>query len=150
MTDTRNISAGLIAALAAVLVIAGLILSGGPGQARQEYRDRIRVQNLTQLSENILCLAQDEGALPDAPSVTVNCPGPLTPRDPFTDAPYRYEITGDRNFRLCATFERPDIVARQHAFGVPDFDSEAGCLPMRLHDEVTLGRDMLDAPARTR
>lgn len=97
-----------IALLAAVAVIAGLALTGGPGQARKERRDRERESDLSALARLVVCLARENGdRLPAALAITPQCDWQVRLADPFTGDAYRYEVTGPRSYRLCAGFELP-------------------------------------------
>lgn len=102
-----------IGLLAAIAVIAGLVVTGGPGHARKERRDQQRDGDLASLADMVACLARENGnRLPDqlAPSPQCNWQTPLT--DAFSGRPYRYEVTGPRSYRLCADFDLPPPAAR--------------------------------------
>ena len=126
MTRTRGTATTAIAISAAAAVIAGLIVSGGPIRARMENRDESRIRDLRQINENVDCQANTLGRLPDTPRPTEACPGVFPLTDPYTDQPYRYERVDDRHWRVCASFELPDI-SDADRFG-PQFDAERGCL----------------------
>ncbi|WBU57580.1 hypothetical protein [Paracoccus sediminicola] len=128
MADRQNIAAWAIAALALFLVVAGLLLTGGPAQSRAEYRDRIRIEDMMDLARNVVCQAETGEVMPDAPGATINCPGPLRLTDPFTGDSYRYETTGPRNFRICAGFEYPENIPSRLGYGADSFDPAAGCV----------------------
>ena len=98
-----------IAALALIAVVLGLILGGGPMQARKERRDDMRLDDLMRLSNHINCLAVqgDRIVMPTDFAPTDGCPGPIRMADPYTDAPYRIEALADNRYRLCAGFELP-------------------------------------------
>ncbi|MEF9602927.1 hypothetical protein O4J55_11450, partial [Paracoccus sp. PXZ] len=97
-----------IALLAAVAVVAGLALTGGPGHARKERRDRERESDLADLGRLVVCLAREnDDRLPEALETTPPCDWQVRLADPFTGVPYRYEVTGPRSYRLCAGFELP-------------------------------------------
>lgn len=97
-----------IALLAAAAVVAGLALTGGPGHARKERRDRERESDLANLGRLVVCLARENGdRLPETLATTPQCDWQVRLADPFTGAPYRYEVTGPRSYRLCAGFELP-------------------------------------------
>ena len=80
-----------IAALAAVLVIVGLAIAGGPMQARKERRDQARTDDLARLAAHVECLSQTEqgSMLPADLTATTSCPAPERLADD-NGAPYRY------------------------------------------------------------
>ena len=96
------------AVIAAIVIGAGLALTGGPVEARKERRDRERESDLATLTGLVDCLAQENrGQLPDRLAPTSECDWQSDLADPFTGQPYRYERTGPRGYRLCAGFETP-------------------------------------------
>ena len=126
MTDTRRGATAIIAAGVALAVVAGLVITGGPGAARQQARDDTRLQDLRQISANIRCQADATGRTPDAPRQTDLCPSPFAMQNPRSGETYAYARLDDRHWRLCAPFEQPERVAkpaRDH-----QFDPRAGCL----------------------
>ncbi len=112
-----------IALLAATAVVAGLALTGGPGHARKERRDRERENDLANLGRLVVCLARENGdRLPEMLDTTPRCDRQVRLADPFTGEPYRYEVTGPRSYRLCAGFELP----QRRSPGLADRDA-TGC-----------------------
>lgn len=106
---SRGWPAVLIAMLAALAIGAGLLLTGGPGQARQERRDQSREGDLSRLSALVRCLADANGRrLPERLQPSRDCDGQARLQDPFTGTPYRYRVIGPRRYQLCADFERPE------------------------------------------
>lgn len=99
-----------LAVLAVVAIVLGLILGGGPLQARMERRDETRLDDLMRLSSHIDCLAikADAVVMPTDFATTDGCPGPVRMADPYTDAPYRIEPLAENRYRLCADFELSD------------------------------------------
>lgn len=98
-----------IAALAAGMVVAGLAIGGGPGQARKERRDETRLRDLDRISGHIACLSRDgQGrVMPTDLAETKGCPGPVPLTDSSTGAAYRFEPIDADSYRLCAGFELP-------------------------------------------
>lgn len=96
-----------IAVLAAVAVAGGLMLAGGPFQARKERRDEVRAEDLRRLSAHIDCLSQD-GIMPADLAETARCSGPIRRADPYSGVPYRVEALDRGSYRLCAGFELPE------------------------------------------
>ncbi|MFC3570586.1 hypothetical protein [Paracoccus sp. TOH] len=121
---TRRWPTIAIGLLAAIAIVLGLALTGGPGQARKERRDRQREGDLSALATLVRCLADNNGRrLPARLETTPQCDWQARLADPFTGAPYRYEVTGPRSYRLCAGFELPE----DRPPGLRDRDAE-GCV----------------------
>lgn len=100
---------GLIMALGVSL--AAVVVSGGPGEGRQERRDAIRMSDVSALSENLVCLLEAKTACALIP-----------PReaDPFTGEPYEVRREPGR-VTVCAMTE-----SRIHRTS-PDRQSLPGC-----------------------
>ncbi|CAM3230301.1 hypothetical protein SAMN04488021_1297 [Paracoccus aminovorans] len=121
---SRGWPALVIGLLAALAVGAGLVLTGGPSEARKERRDRQRDSDLSALAGLVRCLAEhDHRRLPQVLAPTPDCDWQARLQDPFTGKPYRYEVTGPRSYRLCADFELPE----DRPPGLRDRDA-AGCV----------------------
>lgn len=104
----KTFAMAAIAALAALLVVTALIVTGGPLQARKEHRDQIRRSDLSAISRSAQCQANTEKSGP--PAVLTAYPGcGELPRlqDPFTGADYDYQVLDATTLRLCAGFELP-------------------------------------------
>ncbi len=132
MSDARGTATIAIAVCVGLAVLAGLVVSGGPGHARKEVRDDDRLRHLQQISANIRCQAEETGRVPDAPQTTDLCPTPLILQNPETAEAYSYIRVDDRHWRVCAAFELPD---RIRTFDGTQFDAQQGCLLGRLASE---------------
>lgn len=126
----------LLAGLAAVLVAAGLWVSGGPAAGRAERRDQAREGDLGAIQGVLACASGAGEALPASLDALNGGPdglcGPVPRRaDPFTGAPYPYERLGERRYRLCAGFERPELIA-PYAYSEESFDPATGCREVTL------------------
>lgn len=136
---SRGWPALLITLLAALAIGIGLALTGGPGTARQERRDQSREADLSRLAVLVRCLADANGRrLPERLQPSPDCAGQARLQDPFSGAPYRYQVIGPRRYRLCADFElpedRPRELADRDAGGCVSRDyvpSPPGDLPLR-------------------
>jgi hypothetical protein len=124
--------AGLVAAAAVAL---GLAAVGGPGEARREQRDRIRLEHMREIAGAFDCHARS------APSVPEGIEG-LSPaclpaaragelRDPASGAPYRVEHPEPDVVRVCAAFET-DARRLERYPAAPPFDPDAGCISAAL------------------
>lgn len=117
----------LIGVLSIAAVGLGLYTTGGPGAGRMERHDRIRESDLTKLSHYMRCVADANGkTLPAALTRSEACNADTRFDDPFTGAPYRYEKVSDTGFRLCTSFERPEMIRRLGSAGV-SFEGATGC-----------------------
>ena len=111
---TKGWATAALVVIAGALIGAGLLLTGGPEQARKERRDQERADDLGSLTRLVDCLAgANGGRLPDGLAQTPECDWQARLVDPFTDQPYRYERITERSYQLCATFETPPPQTRR-------------------------------------
>jgi hypothetical protein len=98
--------AGIAATIAAALaVVAGLITLGTPSHARARRMDELRVQDLARLSRAVDVYWTKHAALPSSlDSLVSERQLDRVPTDPKTDSSYTYLPSGERSYRLCATF----------------------------------------------
>jgi hypothetical protein len=135
MMKSRVSPAAVAATLAAALaVIAGLVLLGTPSHARERKLDEIRVNDLASISAAIDEFWAKRTALPDSLDSLVSAQQlDRVPKDPGTNSPYTYLRSGDRSYRLCATFQHPSdtsVVTRAsnvvyYANGSPQYVADA-------------------------
>ncbi|HET8819091.1 MAG TPA: hypothetical protein VFM73_06065 [Xanthomonadaceae bacterium] len=85
-------------------VIAALVVMDSPSRQRAERLDRIRVDYLQLLSQRIDAHANVHDALPGTLAILDGTSGQSI-ADPVTGQPFPYEVTGERSYRLCATFD---------------------------------------------
>lgn len=104
---SRGWSAWLIAALALVAVVIGLYMTGGPDLARKERRDNERMQELLAVGTWVDCVAGELGSLPPTLQKSQQCDWMPRIDDPYTGAPYRYEVLAPNRYRICANFDLP-------------------------------------------
>lgn len=119
----RSISrAGTAATIAAVLVvIAGLFTLGTPSHARERKLDRLRIDDLSMLSGAIDGYWAKNGTLPDSlHRLVVSRQFDHLPSDPQTHESYTYLASGERSYRLCATFARASDSTDASAYGNGD------------------------------
>lgn len=67
---TKGWAAIALAVIAAIVIGAGLVLTGGPAEARKERRDRERDSDLTALTELVDCLARTKSGSAARPAGT--------------------------------------------------------------------------------
>lgn len=111
----RALLLGGVAAVVAVAVGSALLVLDSPGEERGRRLDERRVADLHELAGAIDAYWTREGALPPDPDALAGWQGLEAPRtDPVTDEPYRYRVTGETTYELCATFaaEAPGRPAR--------------------------------------
>lgn len=92
-------------AVAAAIVMAVMVM-GAPDAQRQVRLDERRVQELQRLSEAIDTHAYRFGELPQTLSEITGRPGAAyATTDPVSGVPYRYELDGPDEYRLCTEFD---------------------------------------------
>lgn len=97
--------------LALVCLTAALALLGSPLEARLRRLDEQRVADLRQIQRNVEQFHRRTGRLPGTLHELKDDPGTFVAdlADPVTSAPYGYEPSGERTYRLSATFDRPSV-----------------------------------------
>ncbi|RVQ67120.1 hypothetical protein EKN06_09385 [Croceicoccus ponticola] len=93
-----------IVSAAAVLTAFGNFAS--PGTERKRQADRARETALAQIDNAIVTYFRAYESLPESLAIVARFQHVRFPRDPETGVPYRYEVVGDRRYRLCTTFRR--------------------------------------------
>lgn len=94
--------------LAFIVVAAGFFIIGTPAEMRLMRFDEQKIYHLQDIQYQVLNYWQQKQELPET-LADLNDPlaGYVAPVDPQTGEPYRYEMTGDLSFTLCATFNLP-------------------------------------------
>jgi len=130
MTSDR-IAPFALALLAAGLVVAGLMVVGGPGEARRLQRDERRADDLAALANCTAYLPRaDWDSLPEALTAETVCGNVSGWKDPQTEVPYRIVRKSADDIEICAVFENAYSVARR--YNLKDiFDPESGCIRVR-------------------
>ena len=108
----------IIVLMVAATVAAGLWIAGSPSSERARRFDDQRMNDLQQISSAVDAYQASYGKLPAA-LATLTDPqiaryynlGSLT--DPETSAAYDYAVTGEKTYRLCATFAQPSVDASE-------------------------------------
>jgi len=145
-----SIPAWIGAGATVLAIVAGLWFIGSPHDERLRQLDRIRVEDLTSLSDAIEMYARERGRLPVTLDDVANAPrAPIrSMRDPATGAPYEFTASDSVRYELCATFARPDTSAGSRPFSGSRFwnhDAGRRCFQFRLSKGVIPGAV---APAR--
>lgn len=96
----------IAACVVAVATVAAAIVVMGPPSAQREAKlDRKRVHDLNRIVQVVEQHVARHDTLPPDLATLAGQPGlRLAIVDPQSGAPYGYEVTGDRAFRLCAVF----------------------------------------------
>jgi hypothetical protein len=86
-------------------VVAAMLVMGSPASQRESRMDRKREQDMERIAMVIDLRAKTGQRLPVDLASLAREPGRrLSIADPATEAPYAYQVTGDRSYRLCAVF----------------------------------------------
>jgi hypothetical protein len=150
-------------ALVAVIVLAsaaGLVITGGPGEARKEREDIARLQAIGQTAEALACYQQAEGDIPEDLSIVEaelshassearrpsRCIGAGIGRDPVSKDHFVLTREAGRVTHICAEFATRSKNGDAHRYAypnsvVPDLDaprSSAGehCFELNLTAEL--------------
>jgi hypothetical protein len=107
---------------------AGLWTLRGPATAEQEKRDKARMSDVQNLNAHVICLTREAaGQLPVTLPRSEDTPPRCTPvprmTDPFTDTQHGYERLSEDSYRICAAFEKPELIAYPASF-----DASTGCV----------------------
>ena len=115
---------------------AGLWTIGAPSAQRELRLDERRQDELAGLDSAIREYHEEKGALPADLDVLASRPGVrIAIADPVTREPYGYTVTGERAYRLCATFSTDSSKAAgnqymdrrfPHGIGTACFDLKLG------------------------
>lgn len=119
----------LVAGVVALTIAIGLWLSGAPAGARKAEFDRQRLQDLSQLSNELLEHRRSTGRLPadlEAWWRETRTGTGLRAHDPETHALYTYVPVTPDSFVLGATFSRPDSIGPDGSFVAPFWTHGAG------------------------
>jgi hypothetical protein len=125
-------------------VVAGLLAIGGPVQGRSDRFDAKRIEDLRLLVRVLDCQGNSDTAAPLPEVLTVEAlqdrcgHGRIASHHLFDDEtakPYSYERTGDRSFRICATFHDAERAERLNPrdLDIARFDPTTGCVSGMMH-----------------
>lgn len=105
--NTTRILTVVSSAIVLIAVLAGLYLSGSPGEQRLLRLDERRVSDLLQLSYTINRYWDESTRLPaDLAALVDGQRLRSVPKDPQSGTAYTYQITDMDSYRLCAEFAR--------------------------------------------
>jgi len=116
MTPRVHTAFGVFGTIVVAAAIGwGFYLVGSPGSRREQRFDEHRLQDLQTIAREIRQIVvdpNDEAKIKDPLPATLEAASEqarnqqLNPRDPETDEPYKYTVTGESTFELCANFSR--------------------------------------------
>ncbi|WP_221795149.1 hypothetical protein [Aquisediminimonas sediminicola] len=100
----RGWTTAAFALVAGLAVVAALMHVDSPWQERRQRVDQAREQDLQQIDAAILSYHGNHDAVPASLDELSRYTHISYPRDPETNASYRYEVVGRSSYRLCSTF----------------------------------------------
>jgi len=104
----NQVFAGAGLAVAVIAVVIGLYISGPPSEQRLLRLDEQRTRDLRILSAAIDAYRIGNGSFPRTLDSVMEAQRLRNiPVDPVTGDRYDYEIAGENQYRLCASFGRP-------------------------------------------
>ncbi len=105
----QQLLAGVVTALVAIVVVAGIIVVGSPSAERTRRLDDQRIEDLRNISYAVESYYQNEGTLPPSLETAARQPNAYVPRiaDPATGDTYEYLPSATAAYELCATFDAP-------------------------------------------
>ena len=131
MTRSRDLGPILAmagAAIAIVAVIAGFLVVGGPGDARERRLDEMTISRLNDVFNIVQCAYNGSKTVPGSFADAIKAQGQIARNEPLqpcnfgiapenlpvitgsappTSGSISYEATGPSSVRLCANFRRP-------------------------------------------
>jgi hypothetical protein len=104
----RHLLAGVVVVATVAVVVAGIVMIGPPGEERARRLDQRRARELQAIVFNVVAYWTAKGRLPASLEEISKESGVVSfsVRDPVTGAPYGYRVVDDKNYELCATFDR--------------------------------------------
>jgi len=116
--DRHTIFGGALVAVVLAACIAGLAITGGPGQARKEKEDQARLEALSTTALALACYYQAEGNIPEDLSLVEAaftratsdvrqkdyCAMAKVSRDPVSGEAFRLMREGGMVTHICADF----------------------------------------------
>jgi hypothetical protein len=113
---------GAIATSVVILavIIGGFFVIGSPGHQRSVRLDSNRVSDLSSTQHQIISFWQEKEVLPkELSDLSDSISGFVAPTDPVTGKDYKYVVSGDLEFQLCATFDLESDEKGAEAVGYP-------------------------------
>ncbi|EKE07602.1 MAG: hypothetical protein ACD_18C00031G0001, partial [uncultured bacterium] len=122
--NTLKILATILSLVVLGSIIAGFFIVGTPQEQRNKRFDNQRVQNLSEIQEQIILYWQQKENLPtNLEELTNDISGFVAPTDPETKHSYEYNVKSDLTFEICANFETTVNQEESKAMGMYDYYS---------------------------
>lgn len=113
---------GITAFIVLLSVILGFVFFGSPQTQRLYRLDQDKIYDLQNLQWQIVDYWQNKDELPeDLTLLRDSLRGIDVPLSPETGEAYRYEVTGELSFNLCADFNLPSREVRGDGSTVPEY-----------------------------
>ncbi len=108
-----RVSPRLVAAVVALVIVAGLVASGSPRRERLRQLDAQRIEDLQRISRKVTAWSFDHQRLPQSLEELRADPEAVGMRfhDPVTRSLYEYRVQDSLSYELCATFVTADSLA---------------------------------------
>jgi len=109
-------------------IVAGFFIMGTPGEVRLYRYDSQKVSDLQNIQWQVVNYWQQKQELPANLDQLVDpISGVVIPKDPQSGNSYSYKVTGNKNFKLCANFNKdtPDA-AKQASIAAPVYYGTEG------------------------
>jgi hypothetical protein len=139
----QPVRTGLLGRIAAagtvVVIVAGFLHVGSPGQTRGRALDDRRLQSLEELANKLQFYADEHHALPSTLESMPQMSGPYDRADRFdprTRIPYEYVLVDSSTYQLGATFDTADTLNANGQPIEPEWRHAAG--PVRFTRSVHL------------
>ena len=128
--DRHTIFGGVLVAVILIACIAGLMVTGGPGDARHQKEDRARLQAVSEAALALACYQQANGPIPEDLSQVEaelsratsparrrkGCTQALLAKDPVTGEAFRLTRQGDQVTQICADFAAASREEQPYAY----------------------------------
>jgi hypothetical protein len=102
----------------AITIVTAIVVMGSPAAQRLQKLDAKRVQQLQTINDAIDSFVDTHEALPASLAALDGAGRWLDVTDPEDGAPYGYETTGARTFRLCAVFATKTTASNDDNVGI--------------------------------
>jgi hypothetical protein len=122
-----NTVAAAVGLVGVLTVAAGFLIIGTPWEARHYRFDAQKISDLQGIQSQIVTYWQQKQKLP-ASLAALNDPLSYysVPTDPQNKENYEYQVTGEKSFRLCATFNSTADMSGKYGRTVPMMPGEYG------------------------
>ncbi len=104
----KRVLVGVTVVVVVTAVVIGIVMLGPPGEERARRLDQRRVMELQGIVLGVNALWMMRGRLPASLDEASKESGVVSfsTKDPVTGAPYGYRVVDDKNYEVCATFDR--------------------------------------------